>query len=232
MFDGQEQAVLDELDSDAVKAAIASGAVPLIMSAIPVALLTPSTVALLSSMEATYLKAVEDNIEEGYGAPVSEQVSEAATSEHLAAVNNFNTTTQEEVAAALVTAAQLTDENDGDVDIALKLALAYSLIKAIFNKLRTKRQKLILDAAVLGPYNQGLYDSAVAEEQRTGQIVQKQWVSLMDERVRSAHRQLHGEKVAVGTPFIVNGVSIRFPKDPLAPPGLTINCRCILRFSR
>lgn len=220
------------MNSDAVKAAIASGSVPLIMSAIPTTLLTPTTVGLVAAMLASYNKAVTDNVEEGYGAPVSQQTADAAASEHLASVNNFNSTTQQEVASALVAASQLSDETDGDIDIALKIALAYSLIKAVFNKLRTKRRKLIVDAAVLGTYNQGLYDSATAEEQRSGRIVQKQWISLMDERVRSTHRQLHGDKVAVGTPFIVDGVSIRFPKDPLAPPGLTINCRCVLRFSR
>lgn len=183
-------------------------------------------------MAAVYAKGVSDSIADGYGSQVQEQTQAAAVSEHLSTVNSFNETTRNEVLAALGTAAVLTDPDGGDVDIALKLALAYSLVKTVFNKLRTKRKRLIVDSAVLGPYNQGLFDSAVEMEKATGRTLTKEWVSLMDERVRNAHKDLHGDRVPVGSPFYVKGVPIRFPKDPLAPPGLTINCRCVLRFGR
>lgn len=200
-------------------------------SIVPMSELSVSTLPLLSSMRGIYEKAITDNIEEGFGATVSEQQAEAAVSEHLATVNNFNATTQNQVAEALAAASMATSEDGDDLDVAFKIALAYTLIKAVFNKLRNTRKRLIVDSAVLGPYNQGLFDSAESRPADSVPI-NKEWVSLKDEQVRIAHRQLHGDKVPVGQPFFVGGVPIRFPKDPLAPPGLTINCRCVLKFTR
>lgn len=190
-----------------------------------------SSQRVVDAMSDVYQKAIYDNISEGYGNTVNDDVMAAALSEHLSSVNSFNSTTQDQIIAAMQTAAALTDEDGGDIDIALKAALAYSLIKAVFNKLRKSRKSLIVESAVLGPYNQGLHDSVQALPDR-GVSVKKQWVSLRDERVRQAHKGLHGEKVPAGSSFYVDGIPIRFPKDPLAPPSLTINCRCFLKFGR
>lgn len=187
-----------------------------------------STAPLTAGMKDIYQQAISDNIEEGYGQPVTSEQADAAVSEHLATVNNFNTTTQNQVAEALAAASLGRDRDGVDLNIAFKVILATVLVKAVFNKLRSNRKDMIVDSAVLGPYNQGLFDSASNADAG----VNKQWVSLKDERVRISHRQLNGDKVPVGSPFFVDGVPIRFPKDPLAPPGLTINCRCVLKFTR
>jgi hypothetical protein len=42
---------------------------------------------------------------------------------------------------------------------------------------------------------------------------------------------LHGKSVPLTEGFMSDGAVLRFPGDPLAPPHLTINCRCRLRFS-
>jgi hypothetical protein len=225
IFDTQEQLVLDRLNSDEGKALFGAGAVAGILS---VYMLSLQTNQLVEAMGAVYDKAISDNITEGYGRQVSGEERSAALANQASVVNSFNSTTRDQVIAALGVAAALTDEDGRDVDIALKVALAYSLVKSVFNKLRSKRKPLIIDSAVLGPYNQGLQDSV--KESRDGLSVYKQWVSLRDERVRTDHRKLHGDKVPVGSAFFVDGVAIRFPKDPLAPPPLTINCRCVLKF--
>lgn len=201
-------------------------------SVVPIATLAVSTNSLLTAMNTIYNQAVTDNIEEGYGNTVTAEQADAALSEQLSTVNNFNSTTQSQVEEALVAAALAKSEQGDDLDIAFKVFIATTLIKTVFNKLRKTRKAMIVDSAVLGPYNQGLFDSASSEEQSKGVGLTKQWISLKDESVRVAHRQLHGDKVPVGSPFFVNGVPIRFPKDPLAPPGLTINCRCVLKFTR
>ena len=182
-------------------------------------------------MRSIYMKAISDNVAEGYGAPVSEDVASAAVSEHLATGNEFNQTTQKDIATALGAAAVATSEDNDNLDVVMKVLIATTLIKAVFNKLRKSRKSMIVDSAVLGPYNQGLHDSVEALPDR-GVSINKQWVSLKDEKVRVSHRQLHGDSVPVGTSFFVGGVPIRFPKDPLAPPSLTINCRCVLKFTR
>lgn len=70
--------------------------------------------------------------------------------------------------------------------------------------------------------------TAVAE--RIGRM-RKTWRSYGDDRVRPAHRLLHGRTVQIQHPFTVGGVKIRFPGDPLAPLNMVISCRCWLEFS-
>jgi len=223
--------VLDLLDSDTLPALLSAGLVSNFESLVPLAELTLSTQPLVDNMQKVYTQAIKDSIAEGYGVEVSEDVATAAMSEHLSKVNSFNKTTQNEVANALGAAAVAKDEDGGDIDIAMKLLLAATLVKAVFKKLRNSRKSLIVDAAVYGPYNQGLYDSVESRPDR-GVSINKRWIFIKDEKVRMSHRQLHGDSVPVGSPFFVQGVPIRFPKDPLAPASLTINCRCVLKFTR
>lgn len=50
-----------------------------------------------------------------------------------------------------------------------------------------------------------------------------------DGRTRPAHLNMQVREVPVGEPFIDgNGVPVRFPGDPDAPPETTTNCRCRL----
>ena len=54
------------------------------------------------------------------------------------------------------------------------------------------------------------------------------WLATLDDRTRHAHRQLDGQKRAVGEPFEIEGEKIEFPGDPKAEPYLVYNCRCTL----
>ena len=54
------------------------------------------------------------------------------------------------------------------------------------------------------------------------------WLATLDGRTRHEHRQLDGQKRAVGEPFEVEGNKIEFPGDPKAEPFLVYNCRCTL----
>ena len=185
---------------------------------------------LVDGMKEAYETGATANIEEGYGASVEENFANAALSQQIATVNEFNSTTQNQIVSALTEASNL-ENNNVDVDIVFKTYLAYTLIKAIFNKLRQKRRKLIIDTAILGSYNMGLYDSAISD-QKQFPTLKKTWLSMQDDKVRLSHRILNRDKVPVAEPFIVEGIPIRFPKDPVAPPSLTINCRCFLKFSK
>lgn len=185
---------------------------------------------LVDGMKEAYETGARANIEEGYGTTIEENFATAALSQQVATVNEFNSTTQDQIVSALTQASNL-DNNNVDVDIVFKTYLAYTLIKAIFNKLREKRRKLIIDTAILGAYNMGVYDSAVSN-QRMFPTLKKTWLSMQDDKVRLSHRILNRDRVPVSEPFIVEGIPIRFPKDPVAPPALTINCRCFLKFSK
>ena len=58
----------------------------------------------------------------------------------------------------------------------------------------------------------------------------QQWVATLDMRTRYEHRELDGQKVEIGKPFVVpsSGEKIMFPGDPTAAGHLTYNCRCTL----
>ncbi len=44
---------------------------------------------------------------------------------------------------------------------------------------------------------------------------------------RETHEAAEGQRVPVGSPFIVGGFELRFPGDPLGPPQEVIQCRCV-----
>lgn len=57
-------------------------------------------------------------------------------------------------------------------------------------------------------------------------IAEKQWVAVADMRTREDHASADGQTVPLDASFRIGLDSLRFPGDPLAPPGQTINCRC------
>ena len=66
----------------------------------------------------------------------------------------------------------------------------------------------------------------------TARPLYKRWVTMLDERVRPAHREMHGVAVPIGETFDVAGYKMNQPGDPQygAPLGLLINCRCHLQY--
>lgn len=63
-------------------------------------------------------------------------------------------------------------------------------------------------------------------QQHLGEPLRREWVATHDERTRVAHRAADGQTVTTGQPFVVGGELLRWPGDPLASPGNTVNCRC------
>lgn len=60
------------------------------------------------------------------------------------------------------------------------------------------------------------------------EFVVLEWVTMHDDAVRAAHKDVDGQQRPPGEPFIVGGEKMRYPGDPTASPGLWINCRCAL----
>lgn len=55
------------------------------------------------------------------------------------------------------------------------------------------------------------------------------WNTAKDERVRSSHRSMHGQRRGLREPFVSGrGVLLMRPGDPSAPAEERINCRCSL----
>ncbi|MFJ4988756.1 phage portal protein [Streptomyces sp. NPDC088732] len=72
--------------------------------------------------------------------------------------------------------------------------------------------------------------AADAAAESAGPDVVRTWVTRQDARVRPAHKALQGTTLPVGSPYEVDGFTLRYPGDPFAPIALTINCRCRLHY--
>ena len=134
-------------------------------------------------------------------------------------VKKANDNTKEEILAALLVAKALTD--DEDRHSMLKAALG-----AIFVNLLGRRKNLVAEQEAKTAHNAGMFLSGVSMGAET-----KTWVTRRDSRVRSEHIALHGKTVELKDGFEIGGTVLRYPGDPLAPPSLTINCRCHLKFT-
>lgn len=89
-----------------------------------------------------------------------------------------------------------------------------------FREAQTSRAKTIARTEV----GRGLNGGRMAGMEERG-VQQHEWLSSRDSVVRDQHQDLDGKKVAVGSSF-VSGANLKFPHDPEASSGQTINCRC------
>ncbi|CAB4145256.1 Phage portal protein, HK97 [uncultured Caudovirales phage] len=147
------------------------------------------------------------------------QEVEKLAQQQIERMQQANSTTAEEIASAIAVA--LMEEDEEERSVLLRLALI-----AIFLKLISKRRRDIAEHEAQASYNGGVY--LAGKDNNVGQT--KTWITRKDSRVRNAHKFLEGKTVNFGDGFVVDGLALRFPGDPLAPPALTFNCRCRLRF--
>lgn len=73
--------------------------------------------------------------------------------------------------------------------------------------------------------------AAIQEASPIPFAIARTWTTQGDAKVRPAHAEVAGQKRPLGEPFDVAGVKMRYPGDTMAPPELTANCRCRLRYS-
>jgi hypothetical protein len=71
--------------------------------------------------------------------------------------------------------------------------------------------------------NSATYFAARDSDQTT-----KTWLSMDDDAVRPAHRAVDGQSVEIMGTFDVGGSKLHFPGEPVGPPEVWINCRCLL----
>jgi hypothetical protein len=152
-------------------------------------------------------------------ADVEEADIDKTVDEQIERMKKSNSTTKEEIAAAILIAMALGDDED-------RIGLLRAALTAIFVNLLGKRKRVIAELEAQTSHNAGVYFTG----KRLG-ATDKTWVTRKDSSVRAEHKLLHGKTVPLGDGFMVNDTVLRFPGDPLAPPSLTINCRCRLRFS-
>lgn len=131
-----------------------------------------------------------------------------------------NETTKEEIVAALMVAASLEDEDSDSRSSLLRAALT-----AIFANLLGRRRRVMAEHESQTALNAGTYFGS-----KSIGLPTKTWRTRKDQKVREAHRSLDGKTVKLEDGFTAGDDVLRFPGDPLAPPSLTMNCRCRLKF--
>ena len=116
------------------------------------------------------------------------------------------------------------DEARGDVFLGLAVAVAVGALYENWDGARSgsvARHNVMSSTAVA-------QDSAATE---TGVLLEKEWLSMRDARVREAHSLADGQTVGSESAFIVDGEALQFPRDPAGSVGNTANCRCQEIFS-
>lgn len=88
-----------------------------------------------------------------------------------------------------------------------------------------------LRAVSMGEYNSLL--QAQENDELTVEL-RRFWSAAMDERTRFSHAgmpEINKKGVRIDEPFrSAKGNLLRFPRDPSAPPGEVICCRCVIRY--
>lgn len=111
-----------------------------------------------------------------------------------------------------------------------------------FNNAESRRQVKRLEKAMIAQRAQTIgrteglaaltlgVDVAVEQtEAITNRPVKRTWKTATDEKVRSSHSAMSGQRKSVGEPFISgNGNALMRPGDPAAPIAERANCRCVL----
>ena len=173
-----------------------------------------------------YLAILQDASEISLGeSQDSKELDEQLVKEYIAQqverTQKVNDTTKEEIAAALLVAMAIANEDESDRMSLLRAALA-----AIFANLLGKRRRVIAEHEASSAFNAGTYFAG----KQLGKS-SKTWITRRDQKVRSEHTILHGKSIPLGEGFMEDGALLRFPGDPTAPLHLTINCRCRLKFN-
>lgn len=85
---------------------------------------------------------------------------------------------------------------------------------------------------VLGSVRGAARESAASTITRVaGKVIDKTWHDVGDDRVRETHKLANKQTVPVGSPFIVGGAQLQYPRDPDGPLDQIINCRCHATYS-
>lgn len=70
--------------------------------------------------------------------------------------------------------------------------------------------------------NAGVHTAAV----ETGLPIEKEWVTVIDDRERESHHAVDGQRRDLLDPFIVDDEELMYPGDPDGSARNIINCRC------
>lgn len=70
--------------------------------------------------------------------------------------------------------------------------------------------------------------TAAAAEADDGSV-NIEWITMHDAGVRATHDEADGQDIPAGATFTVAGYELHYPGEPVGPPAVWINCRCVVR---
>jgi hypothetical protein len=88
------------------------------------------------------------------------------------------------------------------------------------------RAVVVARTEAIGALNAGRFDAFQVVADIEDEPMEQVWLATLGNRTRPTHRAADGQRVPLGSPFIVGGFEIRFPGDPDGPPQETVQCRC------
>lgn len=223
-IDRRYQKFLDDLEKDMISS-VDEAAPALLVGTGAAALFVPLAVAK-SNFRSSVVRGAEDAAIEGAASEGLEDfpIGEAriAASQALDQSEASVATTYTLINAEIEKAGDLLGD---DVDVAAKIVVLKMLIRKVFG--RRRRSSMVTSSFVAtASFNAGVLVAGALLGK-----TKKTWYTSRDERVRGTHTALHGETVDLFEAFETPSGPLRFPGDPLALPGETINCRCRLRLS-
>jgi F like protein len=90
------------------------------------------------------------------------------------------------------------------------------------------RATVVARTETIGALNAGRHDAFRMVAADSDEPLEMFWLATDDHRTRQTHEVAEGQRVPVGTPFVVGGAELRFPGDPSGPPQEVIQCRCTM----
>ena len=120
---------------------------------------------------------------------------------------------------------------DGIADQIGQDALARRIVEATSGQIGLARARRIARTEV---HNAAMHGQFAAAEASPLEF-EKVWLATEDARTRTSHANANGQRVAMNELFVLETptgklVRLRYPGDPEAPAGETINCRCACQF--
>lgn len=90
------------------------------------------------------------------------------------------------------------------------------------------RAVVVARTEAIGAMNAGRLEAFKIVAADEDQPMEKMWLATEDGRTRDTHREADGQRVPLGSRFLVGFAELDFPGDPSGPPQEIIQCRCTL----
>jgi HK97 family phage portal protein len=144
---------------------------------------------------------------------------EAMIDSQMDRMRKMNETTFNDIAAALLTAQAMREDED-------RHGLLIAALTALFVDALAKRKQRIAEIESQSALNAGTYLAG-----KSLGSTNKTWVTRKDSDVRPEHKVLHGKTLKLGDKYRIGEDLLRFPGDPEAPISATAGCRCRIKFT-